>query len=113
MRRSIDQHLSRRDIGSASPAIAKIVLGSCAALAAALALPRPAGATTLYVSPTGTITAGCTSRADACTLATATAAAVAGDTVVLMDGVYHEPLHAQASGTASAWITLLGISHIT
>jgi len=85
--------------------IAKIALGSCAALAAALALPQPAGAATLYVSPAGTTTAGCTSRADACTLATATAAAVAGDTVVLMDGVYHEPLHAQASGTASAWIT--------
>jgi LPXTG-motif cell wall-anchored protein len=30
---------------------------------------------------------------------------VAGDTVVLMDGVYQEPLRVQASGTASAWIT--------
>ena len=80
-------------------------LGSCVALAALLGLPHPAGAATLYASPTGTSTAGCTSRADACTLATATAAAVAGDTVVLMDGIYHEPLSAQTSGTASAWIT--------
>ena len=105
MRPPVDQNLARRKLTSALPSIAKAGLGSCVALVAALGLPHAARAATLYVSPTGTTTAGCTSRADACTLATATAAAVAGDTVVLMDGVYHEPLRAQASGTASAWIT--------
>ena len=70
----------------------KIVLGSCSALVAALALARPAGAATLYVSPTGTAETGCTTRANPCSLASAAAAAVAGDTVVLMDGVYKEPL---------------------
>ena len=79
----------------------KVVLGSCAALAVA----RPARATTLYVSPAGTAQTGCTTRANPCSLASAAAAAVAGDTVVLMDGVYHQALLPQSSGTASAWIT--------
>ena len=61
---------------------------SCSALVAVLALARPADATTLYVSPTGTAAAGCTTRANPCSLANAAAAAVAGDTVVLIDGLY-------------------------
>src|SRR5215831_14129713 len=78
-----------------------VVVGFCAALS----LVRPAGAATLYVSPTGTAPSGCTSRANPCSLANAASAAVAGDTVVLMDGVYQQPLKVQNSGTASAWIT--------
>ena len=84
----------------------KGVLGSGSALVAALALARPAAAATLYVSPTGTAETGCTTRANPCSLASAAAAAVAGDTVVLMDGLYKEqPLLPAHSGTASAWIT--------
>src|SRR4029453_12048244 len=77
-----------------------------AALVFVLALALPAGAATLYVSPTGTATTGCTTRANPCSLASAATAAVAGDVVVLMDGVYkQQPLLPQNSGTASAWIT--------
>src|SRR6185503_4339569 len=75
------------------------------ALVAALALARPAAAATWYVSPTGTAETGCDTRANPCSLASAGAAAVAGDTVVLMDGVYKTPLVPQNSGTASAVIT--------
>ena len=70
------------------PTKMKAILGSCAALLAALVVAPPAGAATLYVSPTGTAATGCTTRANPCSLASAAAAAVAGDTVVLMDGVY-------------------------
>ena len=81
-------------------------LGSCSALVAAVALARPADAATLYVSPTGTAATGCTTRANPCSLANAAAAAVAGDTVVLMDGLYkQQTLWPANSGTASAWIT--------
>jgi hypothetical protein len=83
----------------------KIVPGSCSALVAAVAFASSAGAATMYASPTGTATTGCTTRANACSLASAATAAVAGDTVVLMDGVYQEPLSVPSSGTASAWIT--------
>src|SRR5262245_19325630 len=58
-----------------------------------------------YVSPTGTAESGCDTRATPCSLTAAATAAVAGDTVVLMDGVYKTPLWPQNSGTASAWIT--------
>jgi parallel beta-helix repeat protein len=82
------------------------ILGSCAALVAVLAVVRSAGAATLYVSPTGTAETGCTTRANPCSLASAAAAAVAGDAVVLMDGVYKmQPLWPANSGTASAPIT--------
>jgi parallel beta-helix repeat protein len=48
----------------------------------------------------------CSSRAAPCDLATAAAGAMAGDTVVLMDGVYkNQQLYVANSGTASAWIT--------
>ena len=68
------------------------VLSWCSPLVVAVALASPADAATLYASPTGTATTGCTTRGDACSLASAATAAVAGDTVVLMDGVYQEPL---------------------
>jgi len=70
-----------------------------------LVLPRPAIAATLYVSPAGTATTGCDTRATPCSLTAAATAAVAGDTVVLMDGVYKTALVPQNSGTASAVIT--------
>jgi parallel beta-helix repeat protein len=83
-----------------------VALGSLSVLLAGLAVAQPASATTLYVSPTGTATSGCTTRANPCSLASAAAAAMAGDTVILMDGVYmQQPLIPQNSGTASAWIT--------
>ena len=84
----------------------KTVLASCAAFLAALVVAPPAGAATLYVSPAGTAVTGCTTRANPCSLASAAAAAVAGDSVVLMDGVYKmQPLWPANSGTASAPIT--------
>ena len=83
----------------------KFALVTYLALVAALAVARPAGAATLYVSPTGTAATGCDTRANPCSLTAAATAAVAGDTVVLMDGVYKTPLLPANSGTASAVIT--------
>jgi MYXO-CTERM domain-containing protein len=84
----------------------KYALKGILGLFVALALPRPAAATTMYVSPTATAETGCATRAEPCSLASAAANAVAGDTVVLMDGVYKaQPLLPGHSGTASAWIT--------
>ncbi len=62
-----------------------------------------AEAASYYVSPDG---AGdvCT-RAEPCALSSGAALAQAGDTVYLMDGVYHEALLPQNSGTPDAWIT--------
>ena len=71
---------------------------------AGISVAKPVHAVTLYVSPTGTATTGCTRQAP-CTLASAASSAAAGDTVILMDGVYREPLYVANSGTASAWIT--------
>src|SRR5205823_954176 len=53
-------------------------------------------------SPTA---ADCATRAAPCTLASAAAGAMAGDTVILMDGVYNSQLQVANSGTSSAWIT--------
>jgi MYXO-CTERM domain-containing protein len=64
-----------------------------------------ADAATLYVSPTGDAASDCATRPTACSLATAASAAAAGDTVVLMDGIYQEPLYVANSGTNNAWIT--------
>jgi MYXO-CTERM domain-containing protein len=82
----------------------KTVLALLAFLAV-LALTRVAGATTWYVSPTGTATTGCTTRSTPCDLTDAAAGAMAGDTVILMDGVYKTQLVVANSGTSSAWIT--------
>lgn len=68
------------------------------------ALAGEAAAADLYVSPTGTATSGCT-RSDPCTLASVAGSAVAGDTVILMDGIYDSPLYVANSGTEDAWIT--------
>jgi hypothetical protein len=66
-------------------------------------LTSPARAATYYVSPDG---AGnvCT-RAEPCALGTGATVAIGGDTVILKDGIYHEPLHPENSGTPDAWIT--------
>ncbi len=72
---------------------------------AALLAASTASAATLYVSPSGTETSDCATRATACSLATAASSAVAGDTVVLMDGIYYEALYVVNSGTSNAWIT--------
>ena len=82
-----------------------IILGFCSAFVAALALAPPAVAATWYVSPTGAAETGCDTRANPCSLASAATAAVAGDTVVLMDGIYKESLRPANSGTSSSWIT--------
>lgn len=63
-----------------------------------------ANAATLYVSPTGTETAGCT-RAAPCDLASGAGLSAPGDTVILTDGIYQASLVAPNSGTAGAWIT--------
>jgi MYXO-CTERM domain-containing protein len=69
-------------------------------------LARPALAATLYVAPTGMASApACTTRATPCSLASAASTAAAGDIVILMDGLYKEPLYVANSGTADAWIT--------
>ena len=65
----------------------------------------PAGAETLYVTPTGTEAGDCATRAAPCSLAAAASAAAAGDMVVLMDGIYREAPYAVNSGTSEAWIT--------
>jgi MYXO-CTERM domain-containing protein len=70
-----------------------------------VALTRVASATTWYVSPTGAAATGCTTRSTPCDLTDAAAGAMAGDTVILMDGVYTTQLNVANSGTSSAWIT--------
>jgi len=73
---------------------------------ATLALASSAGATTWFVSPTGTATSGCPTRdVPACDLGAAAANAVAGDTVILTDGVYQRGIWVTNSGTPDAWIT--------
>lgn len=73
-------------------------------LLAALALTPRADAATIYVAPAGAADAACTREAP-CTLTYAAENAKAGDTVLLMDGTYHEQLLVKNSGTSSAWIT--------
>lgn len=80
-----------------------IVLGSSALTV--LSLASLANAADWYVSPTGTATSGCTTRENPCSLSAAASAAVAGDNVILMDGVYRQSLYVTNSGTSSAWIT--------
>lgn len=77
---------------------------SLVALITFAVLPAHA-ASTWYVSPTGTATSGCTSRTLPCSLASAASTAAAGDTVLLMSGVYHQQLIVTNTGTADAPIT--------
>ncbi|HEX9621650.1 MAG TPA: right-handed parallel beta-helix repeat-containing protein [Polyangiaceae bacterium] len=71
---------------------------------AALLSAATANAATLYVSPTGTATTGCTRNAP-CALASGASESAPGDTVILMDGVYTTSLYLTNSGTTDAWIT--------
>lgn len=80
-----------------------IVFGS--SLVVGLLTALPAGAATWYVSPTGPNTSGCVSRDTPCDLGSAASNAVAGDTVILTDGVYKTSLYVKNSGTADAPIT--------
>src|SRR6187455_561795 len=79
-------------------------LSSHLASIAFLALVSRANAAEIFVSPSGTATTGCT-RGTPCSLASAAGSAVAGDTVILMDGVYDTSLYVANSGTEEAWIT--------
>ncbi|MBI5769878.1 MAG: right-handed parallel beta-helix repeat-containing protein [Verrucomicrobia bacterium] len=76
-----------------------------AALPLFVALPFAAAAATYYVAPTGSDTAPGTLAAPWRTIAKSAATAVAGDTVFLRAGSYHEALVPANSGTASAPIT--------
>lgn len=67
------------------------------------AITSAARAATYYVAPTGD-GQQCT-RAEPCALSLGAAVAVAGDTVVLMDGIYNQGFTPQNSGTPEAWIT--------
>ena len=81
----------------------------CPPLLAVLAFTSSANAGTLYASPTAAAptagTTSCCTRDVPCDLSTAASAAMAGDTVVLMDGIYKTALYVANSGTPSAWIT--------
>src|SRR6187402_1538808 len=72
-----------------------------------LLVALPAHAADWYVSPLGveTTAAACATRATPCKLSSATAGAVAGDTVYLTSGTYQEQLFVVNSGTATAPIT--------
>jgi len=82
------------------PRLPGVALGLGASLAA---LTSVAHAATYYVAPTGE-GQECT-RVAPCALSLAAEVAVAGDTVVLMDGVYDQGLAPKNSGTPDAWIT--------
>jgi parallel beta-helix repeat protein len=79
----------------------RVVLSSM--LLAMLSLASLAQAETYYVSPDGAGSV-CT-WAEPCALDTGAQNALAGDTVILMDGTYYTPLLPENSGTPEAWIT--------
>jgi serralysin len=82
-----------------------LALFSSSALISSLVLVASgAGATTYYVGPSGSGSSCCT-RDTPCDLGAVASIAMAGDTVILMDGVYKAGLTIPNSGTASAWIT--------
>jgi hypothetical protein len=72
-------------------------------LLGALGFATPVLAADYVVHPEGSGDS-CT-RAAPCALATGVARAIAGDTVILMDGVYRQGLSPQNSGSPEAWIT--------
>src|SRR6187549_2468102 len=73
----------------------------------AVLVTLPAHAADWYVSPTGTgsSAAACPTRDTPCSLSSASAGAVAGDTVYLTSGSYQEMLFVKNSGTEAAPIT--------
>jgi len=72
-----------------------------------LLVTLPAHAADWYVSPTGAgaAAADCPTRATPCSLTSAAAGAVAGDTVYLTSGSYQQPLIVANTGTEAAPIT--------
>ncbi|HEX2673950.1 MAG TPA: hypothetical protein VHM25_23905, partial [Polyangiaceae bacterium] len=72
-----------------------------------LLIAVPAHAADWYVSPSGagTTAAACPTRDTPCSLASAAAGAVAGDTVFLTSGSYTQSLFVANSGTEAAPIT--------
>jgi len=73
----------------------------------ALLIAMPAHAADWYVSPSGTATtaAACATRATPCSLASAAAGAMAGDTVYLTSGSYKQSVYIANSGTSASPIT--------
>jgi MYXO-CTERM domain-containing protein len=84
--------------------VMKKTIAVCLPMLGMVAFTSSVEAATLYVSPTGTAITGC-DRSARCDLASAASTAAAGDTVILMDGVYNTQLVVTNSGTSSAWIT--------
>jgi hypothetical protein len=89
--------------------MSQIVVSMRASLLRLLTVPAlllsgaSAFAATYYVGPMG---AGQTCSRDVpCSLSDGALKAMAGDTVILLDGTYHEPLNPENSGTPDAWIT--------
>jgi len=75
----------------------------CSVSLVTLCLATLGHAETYYVSPDGGGSA-CT-RDEPCALNTGADSALAGETVILMDGVYTTPLLPENSGSPEAWIT--------
>ncbi len=82
----------------------KFVAVSSSLLLSSVVYASTSPAAVLIVSPDGTSDAACTRDAP-CDLATGASAAHAGDTVILLDGVYRTTLDVVNSGNESAWIT--------
>lgn len=82
-------------------------VGARTALCAALCLMAwPAfGQTTRYVSPKGSDSNPGTAAAPYLTIGMAASVVNPGDTVIVMDGVYHEALNLTRGGMASAYVT--------
>jgi MYXO-CTERM domain-containing protein len=77
----------------------------CSPFLATAALASIADAATLYVSPAGTGSSGCT-RSAPCDVSAVAQTVQAGDTVILLDGTYqNKQIDIKNSGTSSAWIT--------
>jgi MYXO-CTERM domain-containing protein len=78
----------------------------CSSFLVSLAFAASASAGTLYVSPDGTATSGCTADLP-CDLTSAATVAVPGDTVILKGGVYKTALTVpeKTGSSATAWLT--------
>jgi hypothetical protein len=68
---------------------------------------RASGQTTRYVAPTGSDSNGGTSTAPYQTIGKAASVVNPGDTVIVMDGVYHEALNLTRGGNASSYVTFM------
>jgi hypothetical protein len=84
-------------------AVAKIVLLASLCLIALQASAQ----TTRYVSPSGSDANAGTATAPFQTIGKAASVVNAGDTVIVMDGVYHEALNLTRGGNANAYVTFM------